>query len=37
MFRCSYTTIKKHINALPDDGLTVTPKNFGTVLMYIFM
>jgi hypothetical protein len=34
MFRCySYTIIRVRINALPDDGVTVTPKHVGAVLM----
>ena len=33
MFRCSYSIFGERINALPDDGVTVTPKHVGAVLM----
>jgi len=36
MFRFySYTIIRECINALPDDGITVTPKHVEAVLIYI--
>jgi len=34
MFRCySYAVVREHINVLPDNGVTVTPKHVGAILM----
>jgi len=32
-----YFNKQTQINALPDDGVTVTPKHVGAVLMYILI